>query len=165
MTMARDRVKERLQLACILARLRSEGKKIVFTNGCFDLIHPGHVRYLEKARSLGDILVVAVNSDVSVRRLKGPQRPILSELERCEIVASLHCVDWVTVFSEDTPLQIIQELAPDVLVKGGDWAKDQIVGRDFVEARGGLVVAIDFEQGFSTSEIIRRIQSRPGRGC
>jgi len=157
-TRAREKIKERSELAPLLRALQKSGNRVVFTNGCFDLIHPGHVRYLEQARTLGDILVVALNSDDSVLRLKGAGRPILSDSHRCEIVGSLRCVDYVTVFSEDTPLQIIEQLWPDVLVKGGDWPIDQIVGRATVEARGGRVVAIDFEEGFSTTSIINRIR-------
>jgi len=157
-TTAREKIKERSELATALKALRQDGLKIVFTNGCFDLLHPGHVRYLERARTLGDILVVAVNSDESVIRLKGEGRPIVNESDRCEMVGSLHCVDFVTLFSEDTPLQIIEELRPDVLVKGSDWPIDQIVGRETVEASGGRVVAIEFEEGFSTTSIINRIR-------
>jgi D-beta-D-heptose 7-phosphate kinase/D-beta-D-heptose 1-phosphate adenosyltransferase len=157
-TTAREKVKERNQLVPILRDLQKGGKRVVFTNGCFDILHPGHIRYLERARTLGDILVVAVNSDGSVQRLKGLGRPIQMEDHRCELVGSLHCVDFVTAFSEDTPLQIIEQLRPDVLVKGGDWPIDQIVGRETVEARGGRVMAIDFEKGFSTTSIINRIK-------
>ncbi len=156
--LARDKVKDRAELPSLLRSLRSGGRRVVFTNGCFDLLHPGHVRYLEAARALGDILVVAVNSDQSVRRLKGDGRPVLKEGDRCEMVAALHCVDLVTVFGEDTPYEIVQELEPDVLVKGGDWPLDQIVGRGTVESRGGRVVAIAFEQGYSTTRIIDRIR-------
>lgn len=138
--------------------IQREGKRVVFTNGCFDLLHPGHLRYLEKARALGDVLVVAVNSDSSVRKIKGEHRPILNEEERCELVAGFGCVDFVTVFCEETPLEIIRELVPDVLAKGGDWPLERIVGRDVVEGAGGKVVAIDFERGYSTSEIISRIR-------
>jgi rfaE bifunctional protein nucleotidyltransferase chain/domain len=155
---ARDKVKMRSELSALLADLRSVGRCIVMTNGCFDLLHPGHVRYLEAARALGDILVVAVNSDRSVRLLKGPGRPILSEDDRSEMVAALHCVDFVTVFDEETPHDIVRELEPDVLVKGGDWSLDKIVGRKTVEDRGGRVVAIGFEQGYSTTGIIERIR-------
>lgn len=138
---------------------------MVFTNGCFDLLHPGHVRYLEKAKGQGDVLVVAVNSDLSVGRLKGPGRPILSQDERCEMVAALGCVDFVTLFEEDTPREIILELMPDLLVKGGDWPLDRIVGRDTVEAAGGKVLAIEFERGYSTTDIIHRIRSgQPAAG-
>lgn len=155
--LARDKVKARKDLARILENHRTAGQRIVFTNGCFDILHPGHVRYLEEARSRGDRLVVALNSDDSVRRLKGESRPIQNEQARAELVAALHCVDFVTIFEEDTPLLTIQMLKPDILVKGGDWPMDQIVGRDFVEARGGQVFAIDFEEGFSTTSIIERI--------
>ncbi len=137
---------------------------MVFTNGCFDLLHPGHVRYLQKARALGDALVVACNSDVSVRRLKGPGRPVMPAAERCEVLAALECVDYVTLFDEDTPLEIIRRLRPDVLVKGGDWPLDRIVGREIVESHGGKVIALEFEEGYSTTDIIARIRGDSGRG-
>jgi rfaE bifunctional protein nucleotidyltransferase chain/domain len=155
---ARDKVMSRTRLAALIGSLQGQGRRVVFTNGCFDLLHPGHVRYLERARALGDILVIAVNSDDSVRRLKGPGRPIIPESDRSEVVAALQCVDYVTIFTEDTPLEVIEQLRPDVLVKGGDWPKDQIVGRRSVEQRGGQVVTIEFEQGFSTTGIIERIR-------
>jgi rfaE bifunctional protein nucleotidyltransferase chain/domain len=160
---ARDVVIPRRDIAARVGSLRragKAGKKVVFTNGCFDLLHPGHVRYLEAARSLGDILIVAINSDASVRRLKGSDRPIVPELERCEVIAALRCVDLVTMFEEDTPYEVIAEILPDVLVKGGDWTPETIVGRDIVEGRGGTVTAIRFEQGFSTTAIIDRIRAR-----
>jgi len=160
MARARDAVIPRIEISNRATSLREAGRKIVFTNGCFDLLHVGHIRYLEAAGALGDILIVAVNSDASVRRLKGPDRPIVSELERCEVVAALHCVDLVTLFEEDTPYNVIAEILPDVLVKGGDWTPDTIVGRDIVEGRGGRVAAIHFEQGFSTTSIIDRIRTR-----
>jgi len=157
------KIKSREQLKVLLDHLRAEGKKIVFTNGCFDLLHPGHIRYLEKARAEGDLLVVALNSDSSVRRIKGPGRPILPEDQRCEVMAALECVGYVTLFSEETPFEIIEELLPNVLVKGGDWPLDKIVGRETVEQHGGKVVSISFEQGFSTTNIITRISQRNER--
>ena len=138
-------------------RLRSEGKRLVFTNGCFDLLHPGHVRYLSEARSLGDALVVALNSDRSVRALKGEGRPILDEQERSEVIAALEAVDYVIVFDEETPLELIVDLLPDVLVKGGDWPLDQIIGRQEVEAAGGRVISLPYIEGSSTSDIIERV--------
>lgn len=155
-----SKVKSRPELKEIVSRLKAAGRQVVFTNGCFDLLHPGHVRYLEKARRYGDVLVVALNSDASVRKIKGEARPILTEEERCELISALGCVDYVTTFEEETPQQIIDELAPNVLVKGGDWSVDQIVGRDTVEAAGGKVISIELEQGYSTSAIIERIRSR-----
>ena len=157
---ARDKVKERTELIAIVSYLKKDDKKIVFTNGCFDLLHPGHVRYLESARRLGDILVVALNSDDSIRRIKGEGKPYVREVERAEMLGALHSVDFVTTFSEDTPQTLIEELLPDVLVKGGDWSKDQIVGRKTVEENGGQVIATDFEKGFSTTAIVERIRSR-----
>jgi rfaE bifunctional protein nucleotidyltransferase chain/domain len=135
-------------------RLRASGKTVVFTNGVFDLLHPGHLRYLQQARALGDALIVGVNSDRSVRAIKGPQRPITPEAERAEILAALAPVDAAVIFDEDTPHAIIAAIQPDVLVKGADWAEDAIVGRDLVEARGGRVVRMPIEPGYSTSGII-----------
>ena len=139
-------------------KLRARGRTIVFTNGVFDLLHPGHVRYLRQARALGDALIVGVNSDRSVRAIKGPARPITTEDERAELIAALACVDAAVVFDEDTPWQLIAALQPDVLVKGADWAEDAIVGRDIVEARGGRVVRVPIEGGYATTSIIARIR-------
>jgi D-beta-D-heptose 7-phosphate kinase/D-beta-D-heptose 1-phosphate adenosyltransferase len=139
--------------------LQSAGKRVVFTNGCFDLLHVGHVRYLQEARELGDALVVGVNSDASVRRLKGPGRPLTAARERAEILAALACVDFVTIFGAATPLRLIRAIRPDVLVKGGDWAVDAIVGRKVVEGGGGKVVAIPFVKGRSTTGMIARIRA------
>jgi D-glycero-beta-D-manno-heptose 1-phosphate adenylyltransferase len=142
-----------------LAReLRARGQTIVFTNGVFDLLHPGHVRYLQHAHSLGDALIVGINSDRSVRHVKGPDRPVNPELERAEILAALACVDAVAIFDEETPFEIISAIAPDILVKGADWAENAIVGRDIVEARGGKVVRVTVEQGYSTTAIVRKIR-------
>ncbi|MFH1243194.1 MAG: D-glycero-beta-D-manno-heptose 1-phosphate adenylyltransferase [Pseudomonadota bacterium] len=141
-------------------RLRAEGKKIVFTNGCFDIIHPGHTRYLSAARGLGDHLVVAVNSDSSVRAIKGPRRPIFPDRARAELLAALSCVDTVIIFDEDNPLKVIRYLLPDILVKGGDWSKDEIVGADVVEDAGGEVRRIPLVPGFSTTEIIKEINNQ-----
>jgi rfaE bifunctional protein nucleotidyltransferase chain/domain len=142
----------------LVEHLRHDGKSVVFTNGVFDLLHPGHVRYLQDARREGDALVVGVNSDRSVRGIKGPARPINAEGERAEVVAALSCVDAVVIFDEDDPGQIIQRLQPDVLVKGADWAEDRIIGRETVEARGGRVVRIPLAEGYSSSAIIKKIQ-------
>ncbi len=144
----------------VVARIRAEGGTVVFTNGVFDLLHPGHVRYLMAARACGDALVVGVNSDRSVRANKGPSRPIVPEAERAELIAALACVDAVTIFDEDTPHRLIEQLQPDVLVKGADWPADQIIGRDVVESRGGRVVRVPVEPGHSTSGLVERIQSR-----
>lgn len=141
--------------------LRREGRTVVFTNGCFDLLHPGHVRYLSQARALGDALVVALNSDRSVRALKGEGRPILSERERAEVIAALHAVDYVVIFEEETPRELIAKLLPDVLVKGGDWPLDEIVGREEVEAAGGKVVSLPYVEGSSTTDIIKKIKDLP----
>jgi D-glycero-beta-D-manno-heptose 1-phosphate adenylyltransferase len=139
--------------------LRHSGKEVVFTNGVFDLLHPGHVRYLQTARSEGDALIVAINSDRSVQAIKGPSRPVNPENERAEVVGGLTCVDAVVIFDEEDPQQIVSRLQPDVLVKGADWALDEIIGRETVESRGGRVVRIPVAEGYSTSEIIRRIRS------
>jgi D-beta-D-heptose 7-phosphate kinase/D-beta-D-heptose 1-phosphate adenosyltransferase len=137
---------------------RAAGKRIVFTNGVFDILHPGHVRYLQAARAHGDLLIVGLNSDASVRRNKGPGRPINAESERAEVLAALACVDAVSIFDDETPADIIRRVQPDVLVKGSDWPADQIVGRDTVEARGGRVILEPVEHGFSTSSIIDRVR-------
>ena len=135
-------------------------KRVVFTNGCFDLLHPGHVRLLQHARRLGDALVVGLNSDASVRRLKGDSRPLVPEAGRAEVLAALACVDAVTIFEEDTPRELIAALRPDVLVKGGDWRPDQIVGREEVEAAGGRVVVVPYVEGYSTSALIERMRKK-----
>jgi rfaE bifunctional protein nucleotidyltransferase chain/domain len=147
--------------ALIAARLswKKEGKTVVFTNGCYDLLHPGHIRLLEQARSLGDILILALNSDDSVARLKGPTRPLLSERERAEVAAGLAAVDAITVFDEDTPRELIAAVLPDILVKGADWAH-WIAGREEVEAAGGQVMALALEPGYSTSGIVEEILTR-----
>ena len=142
-----------------ISAARRAGRRVVMTNGCFDLLHPGHVRCLEGARALGDLLIVAINSDASVRRLKGSGRPVVPEAERAEILAALEAVDYVTVFDEDTPQQIISRVLPDVLVKGGDWGPDQIVGRAQVEAAGGRVVTIPLEPEYSTTVLLERIRA------
>lgn len=139
-------------------RLRLAGEVVVLTNGCFDLLHPGHVRYLSEARRLGDVLIVALNSDRAVRELKGSGRPILDQSERAEVIAALACVDYVTVFDDVSPREMIASILPDILVKGGDWGLDQIIGREEVEAAGGKVLSLPFVEGVSTSDIIERIK-------
>lgn len=143
-----------------IRRLKADARRVVFTNGCFDLLHPGHTRYLSEARRLGDHLLVAVNSDESVRALKGPNRPILPQDVRAELLAALASVDQVVIFDDPTPFQLIQALLPDILVKGGDWAEDAIVGADIVRADGGRVVRIPFQTGFSTTSLIEEILRR-----
>ena len=165
MRRSRTKIKSPRGLLLKLAALRRGKKKqpkIVFTNGCFDLLHAGHVSYLERARALGDLLVVALNSDDSVRRLKGSSRPINALADRMCVLASLECVDFVTHFDQDTPQSIIEQLCPDVLVKGGDYSLDQIVGAEFVRSRGGKVKVISFVEGKSTTAVITRMTSR---GC
>jgi len=150
----------RADAAALVERLRAAGKTIVFTNGVFDLLHVGHLRYLQHARGLGDALLIGLNSDRSVRDIKGPGRPITAEAERAEILEALACVDGVVIFDEATPYELIAALQPDVLVKGADWAEDAIIGRDIVEARGGRVVRVPIEPGRSTTELVERIRGR-----
>ena len=154
----RKKILTRDELLIERQSLRNAGKKLVFTNGVFDLLHVGHVRYLQQARELGDALVVAVNSDASVRELKGDTRPLMSENDRAEILASLAAVDYVTIFEDISPRSLIAELVPDVLVKGGDYSLDQIHGREEVEAAGGRVVSLPFVEGASTSALIERLR-------
>ena len=156
----KNKIKTKEELYRIVEELKKEGKTIVFTNGCFDLLHVGHIRYLEKAKGLGDLLVVGVNSDRSVRALKGPKRPILPEEERAEILSSLGFIDFVIVFDELTPLELISSLSPHVLAKGGDWTKENIVGKEVVENSGGEVVLLPFVEGSSTSSLIETILNR-----
>jgi len=149
------------ELAAIRRRLKRQGKNVVFTNGCFDLLHAGHVRLFHEAKKLGDVLIVALNSDASVRRLKGPTRPIFPLRERFEILAAVADIDYLTSFRQATPQKIIATLRPDVLVKGGDWGPDEIVGRAEVEAAGGRVARVRYFEGHSTSSLIRRIARFP----
>lgn len=154
------KVLPRDQLLSVLSGERAKGKRIVFTNGCFDLMHIGHTRYLQAAKALGDVLVVGVNSDVSVRTLdKAPDRPIVPEAQRAEVLAALGCVNFVVIFDEPDPLPLIAAVQPDVLVKGGDWTIDRIVGRELVEARGGVVKTIPLVPDMSTTGLLQRIRS------
>jgi D-beta-D-heptose 7-phosphate kinase/D-beta-D-heptose 1-phosphate adenosyltransferase len=153
----RTKIYATASLVQVLADLRHRGKRIVFTNGCFDLLHPGHIYTLTQAKTLGDVLVVGINSDASVKRLKGSQRPVLNEDERALLLAALEAVDYVTLFEEDTPFELIRLLRPQVLVKGGDWSPESVVGRDLVEAEGGEVVMIPYQSGFSSTGIIERV--------
>lgn len=152
-----ERVSQDDLILHVAARKRN-GQRVVFTNGCFDLLHPGHIRCLEQARSLGDLLVVAINSDASVRQLKGSARPLVPQEERAEILAALAVVDYVVIFDAPTPRELIGLLRPDVLAKGGDWGPNEIVGREEVESAGGLVVSIPMEPGYSTTSILERIR-------
>ena len=156
----KNKIKKREELLRIIKDLKAKGKRIVFTNGCFDLLHVGHIRYLEEAKTLGDILIVGVNSDASVHKLKGPKRPVLPIEERTEILSGLGCVDYITVFDELDPLALITFLQPNVLVKGGDWTKEQTIGKEVVERSGGEVVIIPFVKGASTSNLIETILKR-----
>jgi D-beta-D-heptose 7-phosphate kinase/D-beta-D-heptose 1-phosphate adenosyltransferase len=144
-----------------LQSVRGGGGRIVFTNGVFDLLHPGHLRYLRHSRGLGDALIVGVNTDRSVRAIKGEARPVTPQHERAEILAALKCVDCVVLFNEQTPYELIRQLQPDVLVKGADWSEKDMIGRDVVEGRGGRVVRVTFETGYSTTSIIERIAKAP----
>jgi rfaE bifunctional protein nucleotidyltransferase chain/domain len=147
----------RADLLKIRERLKRENKKVVFTNGCFDIVHRGHVEYLTKAKALGDVLLVGMNTDASVQRLKGPLRPVVCQDDRAFVLAALRVVDYVCLFDEDTPHELIATIVPDVLVKGSDWAIDSIVGKDIVEAAGGIVRTIDFVPNRSTTNIIQKI--------
>jgi len=157
------KIKSAETLRRVRARLRREGKTVVFTNGCFDLLHRGHIRLFRKAKSLGDILIVGLNTDASVRRLKGPSRPILPLRERQEVLAAVSDIDYLTSFSEETPRRTIAALLPDVLVKGGDWGSDRVVGRAEVEAAGGRVVIVPYLKGYSSSSIIGKVLRDFGR--
>jgi D-beta-D-heptose 7-phosphate kinase/D-beta-D-heptose 1-phosphate adenosyltransferase len=154
----KDKIKGQADLARKIASLRRRWKKVVFTNGCFDILHLGHVKYLEKAKSLGDLLVVGLNSDASVRLIKGKGRPINSESDRAMVLASLCFVDYVTIFNDPTPERLIQKLKPDILVKGADWKTKDIVGADFVQSRGGRVARIAFVKGRSTTDLIKKMR-------
>lgn len=159
-----DRIKSWSQAAKLTVELKQQSKTIVFTNGCFDILHFGHVKYLEEAKSCGDILIVGLNSDDSVKRLKGPTRPVNGQLERAYVLCSLKSVDYVVIFDEDTPLQLIKELEPNILVKGGDWKADQIVGSELVLKNGGQVKSLLFQEGFSTTNIIDKINKENKNG-
>ena len=154
-----DKVKSLAELSAITAAAKTNGEIVVFTNGCFDLLHRGHVHLLRNARALGDVLIVAINSDQSIKLIKGPKRPILSEGDRLQLIASMEMVNYVLLFDEPDPCNIISILRPDILVKGGDWPADQVVGADIVEASGGKVVVVPYLKGFSTTEIIAKIRS------
>ncbi|HEX2961966.1 MAG TPA: D-glycero-beta-D-manno-heptose 1-phosphate adenylyltransferase [Ignavibacteriales bacterium] len=155
-----NNILNRMEMVSVRRKLKDEGKKVVFTNGCFDILHAGHVDYLSKAKALGDILIVGMNSDSSIRNIKGELRPIISEAERAFLVANLKAVDYVTLFDENTPGELIHELVPDILVKGADWSVENIVGRDTVEENGGEVRTIKFVSQQSTSKIINTILER-----
>ena len=153
----KEKIKPLSSLKKIIAALRKRGKSIVFTNGCFDLLHYGHVKYLEEARAGGDILVVAVNSDASVRKIKGRKRPIVNERDRLKTVAALESVDYVVLFEEKTPIRVIKTIKPDILVKGADWNRDDIVGGNYISSLGGRVVTIKLVKNRSTTNLIRKI--------
>jgi len=157
-----EKLKSLDELAAIAAAARAKGQTVVFTNGCFDLLHCGHVHTLRQAKAAGDVLIVAVNSDRSVKSIKTPQRPILPETDRVELIAAMEMVDYVILFDEPDPYKLIAAIKPQVLAKGGDWSSDKIIGADIVEADGGRVVVIPYLKGFSTTEIIERIRNLDG---
>jgi len=163
--MRNPKIRSLADLVPIRARLRRSGRTVVFTNGCFDLVHGGHIGLFRRAKRLGDVLIVALNSDASIRRLKGPSRPVFPLRERCEILAAISDIDYVTWFTEDTPREIIAGLLPDVLVKGGDWGPGEIVGRAEVEAAGGKVVRVPYIKGHSSTEIVGKILADFGAAC
>lgn len=158
--LSRAKIKSLNSLEKTIARLKAKGKTIVFTNGCFDLLHYGHIRYLEDAKQKGDVLVVGINSDASVKRIKGPARPIIKERYRAAVLAALESVDYVVLFNQETPLEVIRALKPDVLVKGADWDKHKIVGADLVSAYAGKVARIKFIPGCSTTGLIKKIAKK-----
>ncbi len=160
--MMNNKIKNARALKSILLALKKKGKRIVFTNGCFDILHYGHVKYLQDAKSKGDILVIAVNSDSSVKRLKGPSRPVVNEKDRMGVLAGLESVDFVTIFNDNTPLKLIRLLRPDLLVKGGDWDEKDIVGGGLVESWGGKVISLPFVKNRSTTRIINKIGKSKG---
>ena len=162
MKTSRDKIRTLEDLKAECQMLKQDNKKVVFTNGCFDILHPGHTRYLEEARAMGDYLIVGLNSDSSVRKIKGPERPILPQEARAEVLASLQFVDAVVIFDEPDPYRVIKTLVPDVLVKGGDWAEHEIIGADIVKSAGGKVVRIPYVEGFSTTAILNRIAQMTG---
>jgi D-beta-D-heptose 7-phosphate kinase/D-beta-D-heptose 1-phosphate adenosyltransferase len=159
----KNKIISRPQIAGLISDLKKKRKKIVFTNGCFDLLHVGHIRYLREARASGDCLVIGLNSDQSIRDIKDPARPLIAEEQRAEVLAALECVDYIILFDEADPFQLIEEVRPDVLVKGADWAMDKIIGADLVSSYGGEVRRVDLVPSISTSEIINRIISRYGK--
>ena len=146
------------ELIALITREKRDGRRVVFTNGCFDLLHPGHVRCLAEARALGDLLIVAVNSDRGVRGYKGPERPLVPQQDRAEVLAALASVDYVTIFDEPTPRELIARVLPSILVKGADWGQNEVVGREEVEAAGGRVVSIPLAPGYSTTSLIQKIR-------
>lgn len=161
--MATEKIKSLEEVVQIRQQLRRQGKKLVFTNGCFDILHVGHVRYLNQARALGDALVLGLNSDVSVRRNKGENRPIVPEAERAEVLSALACIDYIFLFDDLTPQRVIDAIVPDILVKGADWGINEIVGRETVEKAGGLVRNIPIVEGSSTTNIIQKILTHFGK--
>ena len=153
----KNKLKSRAAIKAIAGRLKSQGNRIVFTNGCFDILHAGHVEYLSKAKEMGDVLIIGLNSDGSVKRLKGEARPINSQKDRARVLSALAFVDYVTIFNEDTPECLIEAIGPDILVKGGDWKEADIAGSLFVKSRGGKVRTVPFVKGYSTTAIVKKV--------
>jgi D-beta-D-heptose 7-phosphate kinase/D-beta-D-heptose 1-phosphate adenosyltransferase len=162
--MRNKKIKNLSQMKAIVARLKTRGQKVVFTNGCFDILHVGHVRYLNKAKNQGDVLIIALNTDRSVKTIKGEKRPVVPEKERAEVLAALECVDYVVLFDDPDPSRLIEALQPDVLVKGADWPRSQIIGREIVEKIGGRVVRVPLVAGASSTGVIERIIKAYGGG-
>ena len=158
--MIENKIKNIPKLSTIISSLKKQGKKIVFTNGCFDILHKGHIELLKKAKSLGDVLVVAINSDSSIKKIKGRKRPINSARDRAIVLSAIHFIDFITTFNEADPARTIKKLNPDILVKGGDWGKGEIIGAKYVESKGGKVCSIPLARGYSTSRIIKTIAKR-----
>lgn len=154
-----DKIKTRAQLKKIILRLKKQGKKIAFTNGCFDILHYGHIKYLEDAKARADILVVGLNSDVSIKRIKGSSRPVNRQADRARTLEALSAIDYLSIFNENTPLKLIQSVNPDILIKGRDWSVRKIVGADFVRACGGRVVTVPYLKGYSTTGLIEKIKN------
>lgn len=154
-----DKIKTRARLKKIISRLKKQGKKIAFTNGCFDILHYGHIKYLEDAKAKAGILVVGLNSDASIKRIKGASRPINRQSDRARMLEALSAIDYITIFNEDTPLKLIQALKPDILIKGRDWSVRKIVGADFVRASGGRVITVPYLKGYSTTGLIEKIKN------
>lgn len=159
-----NKIKSRRQIKTTIDKLKKEGKRVAFTNGCFDILHYGHIKYLKDARGMADALVVGLNSDSSVRKIKGSSRPINAQLDRAKVLSALCDVDYVTIFNEETPLKLIKLLGPDVLIKGGDWKKEEIVGADFVKSYGARVVTVPYLKGYSTTELLGKIREDKENG-
>ena len=153
-----NKIQSQARLKGVIDKLRKQGGRIAFTNGCFDILHYGHIKYLQDAKGAGDVLVLGLNSDASVKRIKGKKRPVNRQIDRLRVLAALSCVDYITVFNQDTPLRLIKLLRPDILIKGGDWETDKIIGAEFVKSYGGRVLTIPYLKGYSTTGLIARLK-------